>query len=203
MTPYEALRSFLQTPDSRAWRHMGDGWMISAAFDIHDYATVSIDISTENIIVDEADAWLAANLGDTVLVGGGDTWVFKWRDFLDGLGYDPGLEGSDYDYSIKMRVYQYEIIELDWVDTEPDGAAISSALGTLFPGMEECDVALSCPALPCPITGSCEYVGADEAEATSVSDWVMHLNDAHQWSRERIADWLETLDVDLRAVAGG
>ena len=26
---------------------------------------------------------------------------------------------------------------------------------------------------------------------------VQHLNDAHQWTREAIADWLETLDVDL------
>jgi hypothetical protein len=34
---------------------------------------------------------------------------------------------------------------------------------------------------------------------------IIHLNDTHHpstaidgWSRERIADWLETLDVDLR-----
>jgi hypothetical protein len=35
---------------------------------------------------------------------------------------------------------------------------------------------------------------------------IIHLNDSHHpahetadvWSRERIADWLETLDVDLR-----
>jgi hypothetical protein len=26
---------------------------------------------------------------------------------------------------------------------------------------------------------------------------IQHLNDSHKWSRERIADWLETLDVDL------
>jgi len=26
---------------------------------------------------------------------------------------------------------------------------------------------------------------------------IQHLNDEHQWTREKIADWLETLDVDL------
>lgn len=33
---------------------------------------------------------------------------------------------------------------------------------------------------------------------TAVVTIVMHLNDAAKWSRERIADWLDTLDVDLR-----
>ncbi len=27
---------------------------------------------------------------------------------------------------------------------------------------------------------------------------IINLNDSHQWTREQIADWLETLDVDLR-----
>lgn len=26
---------------------------------------------------------------------------------------------------------------------------------------------------------------------------VIHLNDYHHWTREKIADWLDTLDVDL------
>lgn len=26
---------------------------------------------------------------------------------------------------------------------------------------------------------------------------IIHLNDAHKWSREAIADWLESLDIDL------
>jgi hypothetical protein len=26
---------------------------------------------------------------------------------------------------------------------------------------------------------------------------IIHLNDGHKWSREDIADWLETLDLDL------
>ena len=31
----------------------------------------------------------------------------------------------------------------------------------------------------------------------SVWSMIQHLNDDHKWSRERIADWLDTLDVDL------
>lgn len=31
----------------------------------------------------------------------------------------------------------------------------------------------------------------------SITDVVMHLNDNHKWTREAIADWLDTLDVDL------
>lgn len=30
-----------------------------------------------------------------------------------------------------------------------------------------------------------------------IKDMIMHLNDGHRWTREQIADWLETLDVDL------
>jgi hypothetical protein len=31
----------------------------------------------------------------------------------------------------------------------------------------------------------------------TISELIIHLNDLHGWSREKIADWLETLDVDL------
>lgn len=31
---------------------------------------------------------------------------------------------------------------------------------------------------------------------------IAHLNDAHQWTRERIADWLDTLDIDLTVKPG-
>lgn len=31
-----------------------------------------------------------------------------------------------------------------------------------------------------------------------LNEIVVNLNDTHRWTRERIADWLETLDVDLR-----
>ena len=34
--------------------------------------------------------------------------------------------------------------------------------------------------------------------AQRLVDLVIHLNDSHHWSREQIADWLDTLDADLR-----
>lgn len=36
-----------------------------------------------------------------------------------------------------------------------------------------------------------------DAERNSVASLVQHLNDSHKWTYDQIADWLETLDVDL------
>lgn len=33
---------------------------------------------------------------------------------------------------------------------------------------------------------------------TNLRNMIIHLNDSHRWTREEVADWLETLDVDLR-----
>lgn len=41
---------------------------------------------------------------------------------------------------------------------------------------------------------ACKGMGAPHE---SVFMMVQHLNDVHKWQRERIADWLETLDLDL------
>jgi hypothetical protein len=35
-------------------------------------------------------------------------------------------------------------------------------------------------------------------EQWAVRDAIINLNDVHTWTREQIADWLDTLDVDLR-----
>ena len=43
-------------------------------------------------------------------------------------------------------------------------------------------------------------VACPECQGTGfgpLSNLIPHINDHHKWSRERIADWLETLDVDL------
>ncbi len=36
------------------------------------------------------------------------------------------------------------------------------------------------------------------SEPTQIANTIIHLNDDHRWTREQIADWLDTLDVDLR-----
>lgn len=51
--------------------------------------------------------------------------------------------------------------------------------------------------------GDCSQpaVGKDDSPyegKASVHDVIIHLNDTDRWTRERIADWLDTLDLDLR-----
>jgi len=49
--------------------------------------------------------------------------------------------------------------------------------------------------VPCPVKG--HLGGADCSHSNDVMRIVVHLNDNHRWTREQVADWLETLDVDL------
>lgn len=48
------------------------------------------------------------------------------------------------------------------------------------------------PALSKQVLSPCDHDGVDLLEAV-----IIHLNDRHKWSREQIADWLDSLDVDL------
>lgn len=51
----------------------------------------------------------------------------------------------------------------------------------------------------CPVKGCENAVGQ-----CHLRDTIIHLNDQHKWPREQIADWLDTLDHDLRfKVSGG
>lgn len=43
----------------------------------------------------------------------------------------------------------------------------------------------------------CHADDSHEHEESSVWEIVQRLNDSHKWSREQIADWLETLDIDI------
>lgn len=75
------------------------------------------------------------------------------------------------------------------IDTQADlGTAVTEMLYAAIPGFEEMRQ-------PCPYE--------DCKSKTHRHDWnplrntIIHLNDWHKWPRERIADWLETLDHDL------
>lgn len=69
------------------------------------------------------------------------------------------------------------------------------------------DAMVNCPARASWGCGDCLYSSkvcehaAPELErcanTATVQRMIVHLNDNHRWSREQIADWLETLDVDL------
>lgn len=63
----------------------------------------------------------------------------------------------------------------------PHNQQLVTRLADRIPGMQE---HLKCPA-------SAEHAAQD------VMSLVIHLNDVHRWTREAIADWLDTVDVDL------
>jgi len=79
------------------------------------------------------------------------------------------------------------------VATSVNYSQAGNALTRLIPGLDER------AASPC----DCPY---PEGNTFSIRENIIHLNDTHHpdregadvWTRERIADWLETLDVDLR-----
>lgn len=48
------------------------------------------------------------------------------------------------------------------------------------------------PALNVKVLSPCEHTWPGSLESI-----IIHLNDTHQWAREQIADWLDTLDLDL------
>ena len=68
-------------------------------------------------------------------------------------------------------------------DETPKEAPTLTALRNAIPNISK--------SVKCPIDG------CDTDWEFPVSDVIMHLNDAHRKSREFIADWLETLDIDL------
>jgi hypothetical protein len=62
-------------------------------------------------------------------------------------------------------------------------AKVSPTMKSLIPSL---DYDVSCP-------------GKEECGGTIMAlfEMIIHLNDMHRWTREEVADWLETLDLDL------
>jgi hypothetical protein len=53
-----------------------------------------------------------------------------------------------------------------------------------------------CP--QCEVVHALKYgEGGTTEYQRSVHGAIIHLNDVHKWSRDQIADWLESLDIDL------
>lgn len=63
------------------------------------------------------------------------------------------------------------------------------------------DIARVCPAIKTTKIG-CPCCKAIPNKA-SIYSIIIHLNDSHRWSREKIADWLDALPYDLTIVEGG
>lgn len=77
--------------------------------------------------------------------------------------------------------------------TEPssyvDGHLVITDLKRVLPGLK---TKVACPHRGVGCTRAC-----GDGIKMKIVDLIPHLNDICDWSRERIADWLETLDVDL------
>jgi len=81
---------------------------------------------------------------------------------------------------------------------------------TLRTALPELDTPVACPGQAFVITDSISVAASDDVSVdahprawdqcrstASISVIIQHLNDTHRWSREAIADWLDTLDADL------
>lgn len=62
--------------------------------------------------------------------------------------------------------------------------SITSALQSLVPALSTA-------------TSVCPAKGCERAHPKLLEYLIIHLNDDHRWTRESIADWLDTLDIDL------
>lgn len=71
------------------------------------------------------------------------------------------------------------------ISSGSDSVSIEGALKEAIPGLENAKVPNGCPAC------------VNDQRQRHVTDAVIHLNDVHKWTREEIADWLDTLDCDL------
>lgn len=71
-----------------------------------------------------------------------------------------------------------------------DELDLEEVLTEAIPIINDLSVRVDCP------TG-CFFRNSHTPFRDTVLWLVIHLNDRHRWSREDIADWLETLDMDL------
>jgi hypothetical protein len=95
-----------------------------------------------------------------------------------------------------------KIIDMGWANQKPSQTEgtktfVSNVWGsnakepTVLAELKKAVPALDQPS-QCPIVKECI------SRHGTLASIIIHLNDDHKWSRERVADWLETLDVDLK-----
>lgn len=146
----------------------------------------------------------AAFLAGPELVEALSYW-FKWEDKQydfspqwKEIGYT--TDASMVSYQDFTNHYEFPLQPKGWAKTEITANLLSGAinpvsdpasLSHMLPGITE---RVSHPALKVEDHyPGCTIVG----NVHTIRQLVMHLNDDHKWTREEIADWLDTLDVDL------
>lgn len=104
-----------------------------------------------------------------------------------GYGFDPPtfvgvMEALFRLYSGKVCYIDRQMLSFPY---EPSLSEVAKSLpGVLIEGMK-------CPAPQDSLKNYCKPY------TYSLYDCIIHLNDSHKWSRDQIADWLETLDIDI------
>lgn len=93
------------------------------------------------------------------------------------------IEGGD-EHQLLIQYLQEQIKSESAYDMKHLGRDLS----VLVPGLEQ---ELPIEVLHCPVCGSTNV-------GSKVKNRIVHLNDVHKWSFEQIADYLETLPIDLR-----
>ncbi len=94
--------------------------------------------------------------------------------------YDGGMIGSPVQGYGGWNPYQFAVG--GYVGSGSSGHSTVDALLRLCPGLR--DASAICP--------DCGTAGT-----VPISTLIPHINDSHKWTRERIADWLDTLPFDL------
>lgn len=152
------------------------------------------------------DAWLKANATPS-----GDQ-VMKDIQHAKKLMYEEEVDAKKYGYH-HLYSAQYKPLKFDgpthkdgvkvklYTEDEskyPSGGQITQTLSNMLPGM---NTPVKCPAFK---AGEV-YCGArrasdqyDYQHGGKLTSMIPHLNDYHRWTREQIADWLESTDLDLR-----
>lgn len=126
----------------------------------------------------------------------GKRWVFtmdspkQYTKVLDRLENIAGVDtdvlptslvaGQEVEVSVELPAEIEEFIS---------NAQIQSEVTALFPCLDRI------------VIYDCGCFENPTRKVNSLADWIIHLNDQHEWKREEIADWLESLDVDLEMAA--
>ncbi len=110
--------------------------------------------------------------------------IFSWGDYS--VSFDFGEKEITYDLTTKV---QFSVEDMIWLISPFDvplgdgvGNPAVRSIKKIVPGFAYATA--SCPA--------CEYYQEYPLETV-----IVHINDVHEWTRERIADWVDLLDVDL------
>lgn len=148
--------------------------------------------------VEQAEIGLCKEMSAYFHKAGWPSWVFVVLE-VDGPP-EPMVQSA---YTLPHWGHKWANVGKGYVG----GKTVVDDLTFLLPGLREivrCPATLKYRCTPCALTTAVCTHGQDEdhrrrcPEHTSVKQMIVHLNDQHRWSREvEIADWLESLDVDL------